>query len=124
MDHSALGMHYVYGFPIADGVPPVIECLKGGHGYEDVKVRWPPRSRFQYSGGGYLTMQHLLELHYFILTSKKKGKGSSLAVEWKKSIEQHGMEIMISSTLIEGICAMRRPNNLTGGKGPGNPYYN
>ena len=42
--------------------PNVIECIKGGHGYEDVKVRWPPRSRFQYSGGGYLMLQHLLEL--------------------------------------------------------------
>ena len=61
MNHTALNMHYVNGFPLAHRVPPVEELLRGEHGYEVVKVTSKPGTRFQYSGGGFLVLEHLLE---------------------------------------------------------------
>ena len=75
MDHTGLGMHYVYGIPpsYAGGMPPVLDILEGKHGpgrgacsgmevgYDRVEVHKEPGTQFGYSGGGFLVLQHILE---------------------------------------------------------------
>lgn len=57
MNHSALNMHYVKGFP---ELPPVAELVAGGHGYEKVETIAEPGTKFHYSGGGFLLLEHLI----------------------------------------------------------------
>ena len=63
MSHQALNMHYVNGVPANQAFPPIVELLNGNerHGYEPVGVVNAPGTRFQYSGGGFLVLQHLIE---------------------------------------------------------------
>lgn len=65
LDHSGLGMHYVNGVPLSKPFPPVLDLITGkhksDHGYEHIYVHKKPGSRFGYSGGGFLVLQHLLE---------------------------------------------------------------
>jgi malate synthase len=61
MNHSALNMHYVKGVPLDQPMPPVAELLEGRHGYTPVRVICDPGKSFQYSGGGFLVLEHLLE---------------------------------------------------------------
>ena len=70
MDHSGLGLHYVNGIALDDPrpIPPVLALVAGGprareHGYpaEGLRVEKEPGTRFGYSGGGFLVLQHLLE---------------------------------------------------------------
>ena len=67
VNHTALGMHYVYGIPRtrAGGMPTAHSLLEGIHaaelGYEQLLVEKEPGSKFAYSGGGFLVLQHLLE---------------------------------------------------------------
>lgn len=106
-------MHYVYGFPLPpEGdtsrlplPPPVLECIRGNHGYENVKVRWPPRSRFQYSGGGYLVMQHLLILLHKAL--RAKGVCQHVAVAFDESKESPIDEIM--KPFLSKMCGVSGP---------------
>eukprot|EP00927_Polykrikos_kofoidii_P043174 TRINITY_DN37225_c0_g1_i1.p1 TRINITY_DN37225_c0_g1~~TRINITY_DN37225_c0_g1_i1.p1 ORF type:complete len:1056 (+),score=177.89 TRINITY_DN37225_c0_g1_i1:156-3170(+) len=59
MNHTALGMHYVYGTPLNRPMPSVLEVMAKG----DVRVvTKPPGTIFKYSGGGFLLLQHLVEL--------------------------------------------------------------
>jgi allantoicase/malate synthase/CubicO group peptidase (beta-lactamase class C family) len=63
MSHQGLNMHYVNGVPANEEFPPIVELLNGNerHGYEPVGVVNAPGTRFQYSGGGFLVLQHLIE---------------------------------------------------------------
>ncbi len=65
MSHSALNLHYVNGVPADRKMPKISEFLKGNaeYGYEPVKVINPPGEKFQYSGGGFLVLEYLLEKH-------------------------------------------------------------
>lgn len=64
MSHSALNMHYVKGFPKSRSMPSSADILKDpeGYGYEPVAVISKPGSTFKYSGGGFLVLEHLIEL--------------------------------------------------------------
>ncbi len=64
MNHTALNMHYVNGIPSNKQMPKVEELLKGNkeYGYEKVKVQNKPGQVFQYSGGGFLVLEYLIEL--------------------------------------------------------------
>ncbi len=48
MNHTALNMHYVFGVPLNELLPKV-------------DIANPPGTVFQYSGGGFLVLEHLLE---------------------------------------------------------------
>jgi len=69
MNHTGLGMHYVYGVPLDVPFPPVLELITGQHdtgaglglGYAAIEVSKEPGTAFGYSGGGFLVLQHLLE---------------------------------------------------------------
>lgn len=69
VNHTALGMHYVYGIPIQrcvnDAVRP-INLLEGSglpalYGYKRLYLEKPAGSKFSYSGGGFVVLQYLLE---------------------------------------------------------------
>lgn len=65
VDHTGLGMHYVKGIPRERDVPRALDIIEGRHqedlGYERITVAKEPGTRFGYSGGGFLVLQHLLE---------------------------------------------------------------
>jgi malate synthase len=63
MSHSALNMHYVNGVPANKKMPPIKNFLTGNeeYGYPSIKVVHPPGEVFQYSGGGFLVLEHLIE---------------------------------------------------------------
>ena len=54
MNHTALNMHYVSGVPADKPMPELSHWLK------EVKVENTPGEKFQYSGGGFLVLEHLL----------------------------------------------------------------
>jgi allantoicase/CubicO group peptidase (beta-lactamase class C family) len=63
MRHEALNMHYVNGVPANQPMPPIADLLPGNTPwrYEPVGVVNDPGTRFQYSGGGFLVLEHLVE---------------------------------------------------------------
>lgn len=61
LNHTALNMHYVQGFPAGGELPKMLELLQGGHGYDRIQVAAQPGVEFHYSGGGFLVLEHLLE---------------------------------------------------------------
>jgi len=63
LNHQGLGQHYVNGIPRTDEKYS-IECLCRGnekYGYPGVFVHKPPKTKFSYSGGGFLVLQLLIE---------------------------------------------------------------
>ncbi|MFZ4714935.1 MAG: serine hydrolase [Bacteriovoracaceae bacterium] len=62
MSHEALNMHYVHGVPTDKQMPDVSEFLNGNteFGYEPIGVLNKPGTMFQYSGGGFLVLEHLI----------------------------------------------------------------
>lgn len=62
MSHSALNTHYVPGLPPQNDFPPLVELLEGKHGYTPIEVINPPGTVFQYSGGGFIVLELLLEV--------------------------------------------------------------
>lgn len=65
LNHTALGMHYVYGIPIAGELPSPLQLLDGtcsNLGYKTLLLERPAGKTFAYSGGGFVVMQYLLEL--------------------------------------------------------------
>jgi malate synthase len=63
MSHKALNLHYVNGVPADRAMPPITAFLAGNteYGYEPIKVVNVPGTRFQYSGGGFIVLEHLIE---------------------------------------------------------------
>lgn len=66
LNHTGLGMHYVNGVPPSAGAMPDTEALLMGlheedYGYAPLLVSKAPGSKFGYSGGGFILLQHLLE---------------------------------------------------------------
>ncbi|KAL1519419.1 hypothetical protein AB1Y20_022942 [Prymnesium parvum] len=67
LDHTGLGMHYVNGIPLSHPFPPVLSLMSGSadkaapYGYASIDLTREPGTRFSYSGGGFLVLQHLLE---------------------------------------------------------------
>lgn len=55
MNHSALNMHYVKGYPLNTRMPDTIELLGS------IEVIGEPGKEFHYSGGGFLVLQYLIE---------------------------------------------------------------
>jgi len=64
MSHQALGQHYVFGFRLDENMPSTLELLQGypARSYQPIEVLHPPGTKFQYSGGGFLVLEHLIEL--------------------------------------------------------------
>jgi len=65
MQHVALNVHYVNGFPIEEKMPRVAEILEhpDTYSYEPIEVIADPGTKFHYSGGGFLLLEYLIELH-------------------------------------------------------------
>lgn len=66
VNHTALGMHYVYGIPHSSRMPSCLELISGSaytasFGYQPLLLERAPGERFAYSGGGFLVMQHIIE---------------------------------------------------------------
>lgn len=63
MSHKALNLHYVNGVPADRKMPAITEFLTGNSefGYEAIRVVNTPGEKFQYSGGGFLVLEHLIE---------------------------------------------------------------
>jgi allantoicase/malate synthase/2-oxo-4-hydroxy-4-carboxy--5-ureidoimidazoline (OHCU) decarboxylase len=55
LNHTALGMHYVKGVPVSRERPKADGYLK------EVETFAEPGTKFRYSGGGFLVLEHLLE---------------------------------------------------------------
>jgi malate synthase len=95
MSHSALNLHYVNGVPANRKMPPISEFLKGNaeYGYEPVKVINNPGEKFQYSGGGFLVLEYLIE----------KLEGKSVFELTRSFLDSNNMEefSFIQSTLPE-----------------------
>ena len=68
VNHSGLGMHYVNGVPLSEPMPPMLDLISGSaaapapYGYACIDLVKEPGTQFGYSGGGFLLLQHLLEL--------------------------------------------------------------
>jgi CubicO group peptidase (beta-lactamase class C family) len=67
VNHTALGMHYVYGIPIdRDVMPKTVQLLEGTAGkdlkYDRLYLERQPGTTFSYSGGGFVVLQYLMEL--------------------------------------------------------------
>lgn len=64
INHTALGMHYVYGIPLLDSPIRPLQLLNGTYsniGYENLVLQRKPGVLFSYSGGGFVVLQYLLE---------------------------------------------------------------
>jgi len=63
VNHTGLGMHFVYGFPPdkASGMPPMQDLMEGKHNYEPIFVSKKPNTKFAYSGGGFVMLQHICQ---------------------------------------------------------------
>lgn len=63
MSHSALNLHYVKGFSKDKSAPKIEEILLSPtrFGYEPVNVLSKPGTNFNYSGAGFLVLEHLIE---------------------------------------------------------------
>ena len=68
IDHTGPQMHYVNGVPREHEFPDVIHLVSGTaekpapYGYAPLDVRKKPGTTFGYSGGGFIVLQHLMEL--------------------------------------------------------------
>ncbi len=63
LSHRALNLHYVNGAKRSQKLPSALELLSGHSalGYAPIALAHPAGTRFQYSGGGFLVLEHLLE---------------------------------------------------------------
>ncbi len=63
MSHQALNMHYVNGVPADRQMPGIEAFLEGNptYNYPPVRVIHEPGTVFQYSGGGFIVLEHLIE---------------------------------------------------------------
>lgn len=65
MRHNAINLHYVHGVPANQKMPRITEFLDGNEqfNYPPIGVLNEPGRYFQYSGGGFLVLEHLIEAH-------------------------------------------------------------
>lgn len=64
VNHTALGMHYVYGIPMDKYNPTSLELLDGSaanYKYDTLYLERTPGQTFSYSGGGFVVLQYLIE---------------------------------------------------------------
>lgn len=63
VSHSALNMHYVNGIDIKAAKPTIEELIMGSEKYKYTKVDAisEPNTQFNYSGGGFLVLEYLIE---------------------------------------------------------------
>ena len=63
ISHGALNLHYVKGFAKHKRIPEIGELLANpeSYGYEPIAVISKPGSKFNYSGAGFMVLEHLLE---------------------------------------------------------------
>lgn len=63
MNHQSLNMHYVNGIPANQEMPNVSELINGNanFNYKPVRMLHEPETAFQYSGGGFIVLEHLIE---------------------------------------------------------------
>ena len=55
MNHSALNMHYVKGYPLEGSMPTSHDLLS------EIEVIFVPGREFHYSGGGFIVLEHIIE---------------------------------------------------------------
>ena len=64
LNHSALGMHYVYGIPTNHPMPHPLDFILGTYSekfnYPKFYVEREPGKTFKYSGGGFIVLEYLL----------------------------------------------------------------
>ena len=92
VNHTALGMHYVYGFPT--GKKPTCEALLldgQKFGYDNIKVERKPGTKFKYSGGGFVLLEHMLELI----------SGKSVETLMRAFLDDNGMKDFVLDDLPE-----------------------
>jgi CubicO group peptidase (beta-lactamase class C family) len=66
VNHTALGMHYVFGVPLTEEYPGPIGFLTANPvakklGYNPLLLEREPGTKFSYSGGGYVVLEYLIE---------------------------------------------------------------
>ncbi len=63
ISHQAMNTHYVNGIPANEAMPPIEELLEGNarYGYKPIRAINAPGTKFQYSGGGFMVLQHLIQ---------------------------------------------------------------
>lgn len=64
MNHTALNMHYVKGFPVDHPMPSIRNLAEQPVtlGYDALDVRYVPGTEFHYSGGGFIVLEYLVEV--------------------------------------------------------------
>lgn len=66
VNHTALGMHYVFGIPLTEEYPGPLGFLKATavarkYKYNALLLEREPGTKFSYSGGGYVVLEYLIE---------------------------------------------------------------
>jgi len=63
VSHSALNLHYVKGFTLHKPAPKISDLVIDSqkYGYEPIAVISKPGTKFQYSGAGFMVLEHLIE---------------------------------------------------------------
>ncbi len=112
MSHQGLSQHYVPGISRSSEFPSVVDLIAGtgparAVGYPGVTVVHPPGKRFQYSGGGFLVLEHLVEL----LTGRK---ASEAAAPFLERLELRGLTFAHDESA-EAQAAEIAPGVLDGG---------
>lgn len=66
VNHTALGMHYVYGIPLTEEYPGAEGFLTANnvarkYKYDALLLERTPGTKFSYSGGGYVVLEYIIE---------------------------------------------------------------
>lgn len=66
VNHTALGMHYVFGIPLTEEYPGPVGFLTASpvaakYKYNPLLLEREPGTKFSYSGGGYVVLEYLIE---------------------------------------------------------------
>ncbi|CAD7956273.1 unnamed protein product [Amoebophrya sp. A120] len=125
MNHCGLGMHYVFGLEKRPRIKYLLDNLEK-HKYdpEGLIVTRKPGSKFQYSGGGFLVLQLLLEFSYDdkpigeILRTEflAKAGGNSALRKW--NVFSTHEELLEASTGSFGVLNVEKPNKASAGTSP------